>query len=89
MCKNRPRLGRTAQIEYLYLLPALQRAQEGDLIGVFQLAADRDTVGQTRHLDAHLASPSVSGFVAMMTSRISPPDTRASSSRMRRSSGPT
>ena len=36
-----------------------------------------------------VASPSASGLVAMMTSRISPPATRVSSSLIRRSSGPT
>ena len=36
-----------------------------------------------------VASPSVSGLVAMMTSLTSPEDTRSTSWRMDRSSGPT
>ena len=49
--KNRP----SGRFFTLYFLPAFQCAQKRDLVGIFQLAPDRDAVGQTRDLYAHRA----------------------------------
>ena len=44
-----------AAFDSVQLLPALQRAQQCHLIGVLQLAADGDAVGQPRHPHAQRA----------------------------------
>ena len=64
------------------LPPALQGPGQGRIIGKFQMAAHGDAIGQPGHLDLKglksraiymaVASPSVSGLVAMMTSSTPP-----------------
>ena len=70
-----------------HLPAALQGPHEGGVVGVLQVAAHGDAVGQAG--DPHLEGLEQAGLVAMMTSSTPPAATRSTRDLMCRSSGPT
>ena len=40
-------------LRFLYISSALKGAEEGDFVGIFELAADRNAVGKARHTNLH------------------------------------